>query len=198
MGPQFAELELEKIATVRKAGFTRWFLSYVEGKRDVDEFLSLVGRDAEVMLKIENQKGLDYVARGFKKRENLRLVAARGDLYIELARPHEIPTAMRTIISKDPDACVGSRILLSVVQEPILEAFNMLIRKDPDAAVKARDLLAATQRPGVPSCADFQELAGLYDIGFRTFMLCDELCLKERLLATAVNAFEAFRKDYVR
>ena len=165
-GQQFVQAELDKIARVREAGFSNYFLSYVESKRDVDEFLELIGPDAQVRLKIESQKGLDYVANEFMKDERLTLVAARGDMYVELLRPHEILAALKLIIEKDPLASCGSRILLSVVGEPI------------------------------PSCADFCELAWLYDIGYRDMMLCDELCLKGDLLGTAVNAFDAFRGSY--
>ena len=41
-----------------------------------------------------------------------------------------------------------------------------------------------------------KELAWLYDIGYRSMMLCDELCLKDELLELAVSAFDAFRTDY--
>jgi hypothetical protein len=165
-GPLFTDAELAKIAMVRQAGCRKWFLSYVEEARDIDRFLELVGRDAEVMLKIESPRGLAFVADDFVKRENLTLVAARGDLYVELERPHEILKATKLIVERDPEACVGSRILLSTIQS------------------------------GVPECADFSELAWLYDIGYRTMMLCDEICLKEKLLARAVNAFDAFRQEY--
>jgi len=167
-GETFTEAELQKIEKVRRAGFKHYFLSYVESQRDVDRFLELVGKDAEVMLKIENKQGLSFVANEFHKRSNLTLVAARGDLYVELDKPHEIMAALRLIIAKDPKACVGSRIFLSTVTSP------------------------------VPECCDFLELAWLYDIGYRSMMLCDEICLKEHLLGTAVNAFESFRKTYTK
>jgi len=166
-GSIFTQIELEKIAKVKKAGFTRWFLSYVEGQRDVDEFRELVGRDAEVWLKIESKKGLDYAARDFKKQPNLTLVLARGDLYVELERPHEILNATRLLLEKDPEACVGSRLLLSTIAD------------------------------AVPTCADWNELAWLCDLGYKRMMLCDEMCLKEPLLARAVNAFDEFRGSYV-
>lgn len=166
-GPLFTEQEIAKIEKVKRAGLKRWFLSYVEEPSDLDQFLELVGKDAEVMLKIETEKGLEFVARDFRKTPNLTLVAARGDLYVEVDRPHKILGALKMIVGKDPEAQVGSRILLSVIHEP------------------------------VPSCADFCELAWLYDIGYRRMMLCDELCLKGDLLATAVNAFEAFAKEYL-
>jgi len=165
-GPTFVPYELQKIEQAVRAGFKQYFLSYVESNRDVDEFLELVGRDSSVMLKIENKKGLDFVAHKFRKRPNIKLVAARGDLYVEIDQPHDIMSALKLIIEHDPQACVGSRILLSVIHE------------------------------SVPSCADFLEMSWLYDIGYRSFMLCDELCLVEEHLATATNVFQAFREAY--
>ena len=165
-GPFLAESEHEKIEKVKAAGIRKWFLSYVEEQSDVDRFLELVGADAEVMLKIESPKGLRYVDSDFRKRPNLALVAARGDLYVEIARPHLMMAAMRLIIGKDPEALAGSRLLLSILNGP------------------------------VPECVDFMELAWLADAGYRRFMLCDEICLKGELLANAVNAFDEFRTDY--
>lgn len=167
-GDQFTHHEMEKLTKVKNAGFKRYFLSYVESQRDVDEFRNLVGRDAEIRLKIENLKGLDFVANEFKKEPNVCLVAARGDLFIEVGRPHEILDALKLIIEKDKFACAGSRILLSIIQEP------------------------------VPSCADLSELAWLHDIGYRELLLCDEICLDEKLLATAVNVWETFHESYAR
>jgi pyruvate kinase len=166
-GNQFTDREMEKIEQVKKFGFKRYCLSYVENQRDVDEFLELVGKDSDVMLKIENIRGLNYVANEFRKRSNLSLIAARGDLYVEVKRPHDIISALRLIIEHDPEACAGSRLLLSVVTED------------------------------VPSCADFSELAWLCDIGYRKFMLCDEICLKEEYLSPAVAAFDEFKKSYL-
>lgn len=194
-GAQFTDIELEKINLAKKAGFKRWFLSYVENQRDVDEFLELVGPESEVFLKIENKKGLRYVANEFKKRDGIRLVAARGDLYVEINRPHEITEAVKLIIEKDPEANVGSRILLSVLQESILAQFSYVIRSRP-AALDYDALIQATRLPSVPSCADWHELAWLMDIGYRSFLLCDELCLYEKLLDAAVDAFDEFRRAH--
>ena len=163
-GNQFTPAELTKIESVKSAGFTKYFLSYVECKRDVDEFRELVGKDAEVWLKIENIPGMKFVSE-FKKEDNVVLVAARGDLFVELDQPHHMIQALKDIIAKDPMACVGSRILLSVINDP------------------------------VPSCADLLEIAWLHDIGYNRMMLCDELCLKEELLATAVSVFDGIKKE---
>ncbi len=166
LGSQFTQSELEKIEIARQYGIDRYFLSYVGSQDDVDRFRELVGPDAQIRLKIENRRGLEFVAKEFRKQPNLSLVAARGDLYVEVERPHEIMKALQLIISKDPEACVGSRIMLSVIHE------------------------------AVPACADFLELAWLYDAGYRSMLLCDELCLKGELLGTALNACMNFGEHY--
>jgi len=163
----FPAYEIERIKKVASHGWTRYVLSYVESQRDIDEFRQYVGPDVEVIAKIESLKGLQWVANGYRPQKNLRLLTARGDLYLEVERPHEMLAAQRLIIEKDPQAIVGSRILLSCC------------------------------RRSVPDAVDFSELAWLYDIGYRTMMLCDDLCIDETMLARAINAFDAFREDYV-
>lgn len=165
LGDIFTPQELLKIEKVKKAGFTKYFLSYVEEQSDVDQFLELVGKDAEVWLKIESIPGMNFVSK-FQKKDNLVLVAARGDLFVELDKPHHMIPALREILEKDPEACVGSRLLLSVINSP------------------------------VPSCSDLIELAWLHDIGYRRMMLCDELCLKENMLASAVAVFDGTVRDF--
>ena len=201
-GSLFTDIEKEKIEKVRKAGFTRYFLSYVECQKDIDEFRELVGKDPLIMLKIENQRGLDFVANHFKKSDNLVLVAARGDLYIELEWPHHILDALKLIIEKDSEACVGSRILLSVVNDlrnhKVVEAIKFVrsrVLRDTDPEKLVEKTLLSLINRDIPSCADFCELAWLHDIGYRAMMLCDELCLREDLLDTAISAFDAFRSD---
>ena len=166
-GNIFTDAELEKIAKAKAAGFDKFFLSYVQSQKDVDAFRELIG-DSELICKIEDLKGLEYVANEYKKTYNTRLMAARGDLYVEVDKPHDIIDALKLIISKDPDAAVGSRILLSAIHDP------------------------------VPSCADISELAWLYDIGYKKMMLCDELCLKGDLMGRAINIFDAFREKYAK
>jgi hypothetical protein len=180
LGGVFPSYEIEKIRKVRKAGFTRYFLSYVETQREIDECREYIGKDAELVLKIETRKGLDFVADYFKKDGQTALMAARGDLYVEIDKPHQIMEAMRVIIEKDAEAMVGSRIMLSVVKkEWDRETGKPILKLNP-----------------VPECADFLELAWMYDIGYRRMMLCDELCLEEKLLANAVSALHAFKETY--
>lgn len=193
-------MEKQKIERVRKFGFTRYYLSYVYNQRYVDEFRELVGPDAELRLKIEDLDGLQYVDKEFVKDDKTTLVAARGDLYVELNQPHHILPALKLIIGKDPKASVGSRILLSTVQPSmakIKRALNYVEEHQPDDR-KAAEIIDYLMEPQPPSCADFLELAWLYDIGYRDMMLCDELCLRGDLLQSAVNSFEGFKQSYTR
>lgn len=162
-GPTFLPSEIEKLEVARKSGFTRYFLSYVESQQDVDCFRELVGQDAEVVLKIENLAGLKYAANDFIKDDKTWLMAAMGDLYVEVERPHHIINALKAIIKADPNAGAGSRMMLSVAAGP------------------------------VPSSADFMQLAWLREIGYHKLMLCDEICLREDFLDSAVTAVNAFR-----
>lgn len=199
-GPQFIESEQRKIAIALKAGFVDFHQSYVQCKRDVDEFRELVGRDAIIRLKIENRKGLEYVATEFKKQDNLILVAARGDLFVELgSKSSEITQALKLIIEKDPEACAASRLLLSV-QQPMIPSIKralMYVTKHHPDKEKLDEIMAYLMAPQTVSCADICELTWLADIGYRNFMLCDELCLHENLLNAAIDAFDEFRKVYV-
>jgi hypothetical protein len=173
-GDIITEVEVEKVRRARELGFTRFYLSYVYHQDHVDAIRRLIGPNAELALKIENVAGLKWVQNGYRfldngyrPQHNTRLVAARGDLFVEIPRPHQIMTACNTIIRVDADAIVGSRMLLSCIHR------------------------------NVPDCSDLNELAWLYEAGFRSFLLCDELCLEEELLARAVNVFDAFREEYV-
>jgi pyruvate kinase len=217
-GDLFTPQEVAKVEKVRAAGLRRYFLSYVEEQRDIDQFLELVGRDSEVWLKIESERGLRFVSGAFKKADNLVLVAARGDLFVELDRPHMMAQALELIISKDPLACAASRILLSVVDKatntetlwrhvdaegnafflpkraegPVVSPFTgQLVFTEPTKTY-LNDASKIVCNP-VPACADFLELEWMHSVGYRKFMLCDEMCLREDLLATAVGAFQAFR-----
>lgn len=160
-GNLFTENEKDKIILAVKKGFKRFYLSYVESQRDVDEFRELV-KDSEIILKIESKKGLRFVSEQFKKQTNIRLAAARGDLYVEVEKPHHILNAQKLIIEKDPEAIVGSRMLLSL--------FNN----------------------NVPACSDLCELELLKSLGYKSFLLCDDLCKKGSSLTRAVATFEAF------
>ena len=163
--PLFTSDEKMKIERVVSLGYKNFYLSYVESQRDVDEFRELVGPDASVILKIESLKGLDYVRDHYRSQPNTRLACARGDLYVEVEKPHEIVKAQKLIVERCANAVVGSRLLLSLFTK------------------------------SVPACSDICELALLKQQGYSSYLLCDDLCKSGPALHRAVAAFKAVMKD---
>lgn len=133
-------------------------LSFVEGPKDLEEVQALLP-GARVVQKIESRRGLDWVDRGASDRG--RLMAARGDLYVELMQPHRILSAMRRIVQADPQAIAASRVLTSLAYQ------------------------------GVPDCADLSDVAWLHALGYRTLMLGDDVCQRRESVLAALNALHA-------
>ena len=211
IGPVFLDYEIEKLEKIKAMNFNNYYLSYVYDQRHVDEFREIIGKDANLYLKIENQEGLKWVADKWKPQENTHLAAARGDLYVEVDRPHEIMNACKLIIQSDPDAIVGSRMMLSVVKPPVksvefFQYFKNDYARDAftdegyDLIKQAAENYKAMQPKcnPIPRCADLSDLSWLYDIGYRNFLLCDEICLNRKMLGTAVSIFDNFRSEYAR
>ncbi len=146
------------LAAMRELGQTRVMLSYVESPADAEEVRALLP-GAEIMLKIETQRGLDY-ARRYRAAHGRRM-AARGDLYVEVLRPHRIVGALRDVIAADPQAVVASRIFDSLAAQP------------------------------VPESADIGDVAFLLSMGYRTFLLGDVVCLRRDSVLEALNLLQA-------
>jgi len=146
------------IEAAKHIGLHNYLLSFVETTEDIKDLLKL-DPDANIIAKIESKKGLHFVENEFEQvKNNVRLLVARADLYIELDRPHEILGALRLIIKKDPNAIAASRLLESFI-----------------------DLKS------IPSCADFTDLGFLLEIGYKTFLLGDDLCQNEEFLQSALG-----------
>ena len=156
------ETDRAYLAVMKERGLNRVMLSYVEQPADVDEVEQLLP-GAQVMLKIETQRGLDY-ARQHGARQG-QLMAARGDLYVEVLQPHRIIGALRDIIAADPQAVVASRILDSLAYDP------------------------------VPESADIGDIAYLIALGYRTFMLGDIVCLKRETVLAALNLLQKIAEE---
>ena len=150
------------LAAMKELGMTKVMLSYVESPEDVDEVKTLLP-NAEVILKIETQRGLDFAKKHGSKHGHL--MAARGDLYVEVLRPHKVAGAVKTIINADKNAIVASRILDSLAYQP------------------------------VPVSADIGDVAFLLEIGYRAFMLGDQVCLRRDTVLEALNLLEEMGKD---
>jgi len=157
------ELDRTYLAAMREVHLTRVMLSYVEYPSDVEEVQTLLP-GAEVVLKIESQRGLTYVREHGAGQG--RLMAARGDLYVEVLRPHRIVGALRDIVAADPHAVVASRIFDSLGRYP------------------------------VPESADIGDVAFLLGLGYRTFMLGDQVCLRRDSVLEALNLLEAVASEF--
>jgi hypothetical protein len=157
------ETDRAYLAAMRNLGLNRVMLSYVENASDVDEVRHLLP-GVEMMLKIETQRGLDY-ARKYGASLG-RLMAARGDLYVEVLQPHRVVSALRDVIAADPDAVVASRIFDSLAWHP------------------------------VPDSADIGDVAYLLSLGYRTFMLGDGVCLRRDSVLAALNLLEKVAEEF--
>jgi pyruvate kinase len=157
------ETDQAYLTAMRELGLKHVMISYVESPSDVEEVRSLLP-DAEVMLKIETQRGLDYARKHGASQG--RLVAARGDLYVEVLRPHRMVGALRDLIAADPEAVVASRIFDSLAYHP------------------------------VPASADIGDVAFVLSLGYRTFMLGDAVCLRRDSVLEALNLLEAVAEQF--
>lgn len=168
----FTDLDLKWIEAAKKAGIHTYMLSYLEQDSDVEALLAL-DPDAKAVAKIESQKGVDWVNKSYhdavlKYKKNIRLMAARGDLYVELGihRPEKVLKPLYKIAKADHTAILASRILTSLRE-------------------KSR-----------PSCADITDIACMIQFGYKTFMIGDDICFNEDSLMLALEILVAIGKEY--
>jgi pyruvate kinase len=156
------ETDQAYLAAMRGLGLRQVMLSFAECTDDAAEVRALLP-DVELVQKIESLKGLRH-ARLTQARHG-RLMAARGDLYVEVGQPHHVVRAVQEIVRADPDAIVASRLFESLAFHP------------------------------VPSSADIGDAAHLLHIGYRTFMLGDSICFKRDSVLEALNLLAALARD---
>lgn len=151
------ETDQAYLTAMKKIGLNTLMLSFVESEKDVAEVKTILP-DAEIIQKIESIRGITYANE--VKSKSGRLMAARGDLFIEVIRPHKIATALKTIIQADPYAWVASRLFDSLAYGPI------------------------------PSSADIGDAAFLIELGYRNFMFGDVICLKKDTILEGLNLLQ--------
>ena len=151
------------LMAMHNLGMRQVMLSYIEDPADIAAVRHHLP-EADITLKVETERGLSF-ARRFQATHG-RLMAARGDLYVEVLRPHRIVSALRAIIQADPQAIVASRIFDSLGHQP------------------------------VPVSADIGDVAFLLSLGYRTFMLGDRVCLQRDSVLEALNLLEAVAGEF--
>lgn len=156
------ETDRAYLAAMADRGWTDVMLSYVESAEDVAEVAALLPA-ARVVCKLETPRGVAFAER--HGAAHGRLMAARGDLFVEVPRPHRIIGALKRIVAADPDAIAASYLFDSL-------AWN-----------------------AAPDCADVGDAAFLLMLGYRTLMLGDEVCLKRDSVIAALNLLQAIGKE---
>jgi pyruvate kinase len=162
------ENDINYINIAKDLGIHTYMLSYVEQDSDITDVLDL-DSEAKIVAKIESIKGLQWVASGYAKfKDKVRLMAARGDLYVEVGvnRPDRILRALRLIIRTDPTAIVASRILTSLRE-------------------KSR-----------PICPDITDIDSMLSMGYRHFMVGDDICFDEDALMLGLDMLAAIGEGY--
>ena len=165
----FTDLDLKWIEAAKKSGIHNYMLSYVEKDSDIDELIKL-DPDAEAVAKIESKKGMEWVKTSYEKyRDNVHLMAARGDLFIELGinRPEKVLKALYKIAKADKEAILASRILTSLVDQPR------------------------------PTCSDVTDIACMIQMGYKTFMIGDDICFNEDGLMLTIEILSAIGREYM-
>jgi pyruvate kinase len=157
------ETDRAYLSAMDRSSLNTVMLSYVENQTDAEEIQELLP-GAEIMLKIETQRGLAYIQK--HGASHGRLVAGRGDLYVEILRPHKIVGALREIIAQDPEAVVASRLLDSLAHHP------------------------------VPVSADIGDIAFLLSLGYKTFLLGDAISFQRETVIEALNLLEAIAGQF--
>lgn len=115
---------------------------------------------ASVYAKIESRKGVECIDNICGDKHASGLVSARDDLYIELGCPYKMMHALQNIIRKDAHAVCASRIFISL------------------------------EHSDNPSFSDFEDLEVMYRMGYRQYMLCDNIC--NYAFDKAVRAWKEF------
>jgi pyruvate kinase len=159
----FTETDLKYVEAGLKTGVNHYMLSFVEGKSDIEAFKKMYP-ETYVVAKVESGKGMDYVRNEWNN--EARLMAARGDLYIEMKMPHQIIESVETIVGKDKSAIAASRIFGSFAES--LE----------------------------PSCEDIGDVDNLMRMGYKTLMLGDDVCMRRDSVISALNLLNAMSERY--
>ena len=154
------------IEAAQKVGSHDYMLSYVEQPDDVSQVLRL-DSEANILAKIESRRGLEFVKTAYGQHgDKVHLMAARGDLYVEVGRPHKIIRAVKDIVKKDPNAVLASRIFPSLQRSPI------------------------------PCSQDISDMGYMLEIGYKRFMIGDDICFRKESVISALNLLDAIAQDY--
>jgi pyruvate kinase len=160
----FTDCDKRYIESCMRINQHNYMISFIE---DISDSKRLFDLDpaANIIEKIESEKGLEYISKEYVPGKT-RLMAARGDLFVEVNKPHKIIDAVNKIIKYDSSAIVASRIFESL------------------------------SRSLEPTCEDIGDVDNLMRMGYKTLMLGDEVCLRRDSVMSALNLMYAMSEKY--
>lgn len=162
-GEYLTETDKRYIEAGKELGINKCMLSFLEKISDISEVLA-VNNDAEIYGKIESVPGLELIGNDCPWTEkNVRLIAARDDLFINLDfNGRKIFDALKLIIKQDPRAIVASRLLTS-------------LEKDENVAL-----------------SDLSDIYLMKEMGYQSFLLSDGLCSNPAAFRKAMSILRTF------
>ncbi len=146
----------------------RYMLSFVHSPQDC-ECLWALDPQAEIIAKIEDRRGLRFVAEEYAYMPRKpRLMLAADDLYIHLGEDKTgIFQALQQIIAADPQAIAASRLLTSLYD-------------------------AHADRLQEVAIGDLAYLWMLRRLGYGTLMLSDEICRLRAVFAQVMTVYQQY------
>lgn len=167
-GDYLTENDRLYIEAAKELGLNKYMISFFEKLSDISEVLA-VDPDGHIRGKIESLPGLELIKSDCSWiSDRVGLVAARDDLVINLRfNAKKIFDALKLIIKQDPNAIVASRLLTSL------------------------------QRESEVSLGDLSDVYLMKEMGYRNFLLSDQLCSHEQAVQKAVSILKSFQENNV-
>jgi len=119
--------------------------------------------------------------------------------YIEAAKHIGLHNYLLSFVEKTEDIKEllrldhDANIIAKIEPHEILGALRLIIKKDPNAIAASRLLESFKDVKSIPLCADFTDLGFLLEIGYKTFLLGDDLCQNEESLLSALGVLNIMR-----
>lgn len=162
------EQDCEYVEAFARRDQHRYMLSFVQSRGDCEALWAL-DPQAEIIAKIEDRRGLRFVAEEYRLMPRKpRLMLAADDLYIHMGPDKTaMLSVLHWIIAADPNAIAASHLLTSL--------------HDPDH-----------DRLNEVSLGDLAYLWLLESFGYRALMLSDEICRLRAVFAEVMKVYEQY------
>ena len=162
------EQDCEYVAAFARRNQHRYMLSFVQSRGDCEALWTL-DPQAEIIAKIEDRRGLRFVAEEYPfMPRKPRLMLAADDLYIHMGQDKtDMLSVLHQIIAADPKAIAASRLFTSL-HAPEHDRLNDV------------------------SLGDLAYLWLLESLGYRTLMLSDEICRLRDVFTAVMKVYEQY------